>query len=156
MPKNKALAAAMRLTGLVIEDMDDNGKDDLLVMILDGEYPAFYGYGRVWFYMNDDAPYCFDEEVFFESENIFEPSERRCVGSNVKGYYDLRPVKYHGKNALQASEYLSGEGGTVHNVATAEFIILWNKNGRPYIDKWWIETSGYTYANDKDSCMREE
>lgn len=236
----------MRLTGLIIEDMDNNGQDDLLVMILDREYPAFYGYGRVWFYMNDDAPYCFDEEdcsyygyfdffaedidnddhvelvlstqgsgcgatgdfykvvlkykdhditqmelpsdldvdydrgidiavmqeadrnrysaycpyfdeeVFFESENIFEPSERRCVGGNVRGYYDLRPVKYHGKNALQASEYLSGEGGNVHNVATANFIILWDKNGRPYIDKWWIETSGYTYANDKDHRMREE
>ncbi len=231
---------SMRLTGLVIEDMDHNGQDDLMVMILNRDDWAYYGTGCVWFYMNDDAPYCFDadgcsyygsfdffaedidnddhvelvlstqgtgcgatgdfykavfkykdhditrmelpsdlegdydwgiritvtqeaeknrysaycsyfdETIFFTSENIFQPNGSRCVGgSNVRGFYDLRPVKYAGKNALQASEYLSGEGGNVHNVATAKFIILWDQNGHGYVDKWWIETSEHTYANSR-------
>lgn len=229
----------MRITGLVIDDMDHNGINDLLVMVLNREDWAFYGTGCVWFYMNDDKPYCFaseeypyygyfdffaedidndnntelvlsaqgsgcgaagdtckaifkykdhnieqmefpsnlevdydqgiyvsvyqeaaknqysaycsyfDETIFFESENIYEPQEPRFVGGNVRGFYDLRPVKYQGKNALQASEYLCGEGGNVHNVATANFIILWDANGNGYIDRWWIETGENTYANTK-------
>lgn len=228
----------MLLTGLVIDDMDDNGANDLLVMIRKREDWAFYGTGCVWFYMNDDKPCCFDsedcpyyghfeffaedidndsnvelvlsahgtgcgavgdtykvifkykdhgieqmelpsdleidydqginisvmqeaeknrysaycsyfdEEILFESENIFEPSSSRCVGGNVRGFYDLSPVKYQGKNALQASEYLSGEGGNVHNVATAKFIILWDENGQSYIDRWWIETDENTLKQE--------
>lgn len=59
---------------------------------------------------NQYSAYCsyFDEEIFFESENIFEPNRARCVGGNVRGFYNLRPIKYQGKNALQASEYLYG------------------------------------------------
>ncbi|MDE6847187.1 MAG: DUF5050 domain-containing protein [Lachnospiraceae bacterium] len=229
----------MRITGLVIDDMDHNGINDLLVMVLNREDWVYYGTGCVWFYMNDDKPYCFaseefsyygyfdffaedidndnntelvlsaqgtgcgatgdfckavfrykdhdieqmelpsdlevdydqgiyvsvyqeadknlysaycsyfDEELLFESENIYETHEPRFVGGNVRGFYDLRPVKYQGKNALQASEYLCGEGGNVHNVATANFIILWDKEGRGYVDRWWIETSENTYANNK-------
>ena len=53
---------AMALTGLVIDDIDGNGQADMLVMVLDGEEPAFYGSGGLWIYMNEDEPYCFDEE----------------------------------------------------------------------------------------------
>ncbi|MCM1252840.1 MAG: hypothetical protein NC321_08455 [Clostridium sp.] len=224
----------MMLTGLVINDMDKNGQDDLLVMILErGEEEEFltpYGSGCVWIYMNEDEPYCFAEEeacyyggfdffaedidndekleivlsmqgtgcgavgdsykavlkyqhhgfkrmelpsdlleeydrgitimvyqepeknrysaycdylkenLYFTAENVFEPAkEAHWVGGNVRGFYDLHPVKYQGKNALQASEYLSGEGGNVQCVALAQFIILWDEDGNPYIDKWWIE-----------------
>ncbi|MDE5596820.1 MAG: hypothetical protein K2J04_03205, partial [Lachnospiraceae bacterium] len=52
----------MELTGLVIEDMDDNGQNDLLVMVLEREEKPFYGSGCVWLYMNEDKPYCFADE----------------------------------------------------------------------------------------------
>ncbi len=229
---------AMELTELVIEDMDKNGQNDLLVMVLDREEKPFYGSGCVWLYMNEDEPYCFADEdasyygwfdsfaedidndgnveivlstqgsgggavgdsykavlkyqnhgfermelpsdlleeydrgidimvyqepeenyysaycdylkenIYFHAENTFEPeAEAVWVGGNARGFYNLRPVKYEGKNALQASEYLYGEGGIVHNVATAQFIILWDKNGDAYIDKWWIEEDKNCYAN---------
>jgi len=53
----------MELTGLIIEDMDGNGQRDMLVMVVDGEEKPFYGGGCIWFYMNEDKPYCFDEEA---------------------------------------------------------------------------------------------
>lgn len=220
----------MQLTGLVVDDMDDNGLNDLLVMIIDWENWTIHDNGCVWFYMNADEPYCFDaeagsyygdfdffaedidndgntelvlctfgwgtgfpdtyiaiykykdhalkrmelpsdldrddewginisvkqeedknqysayssyfdEEIFFEAENVdsAESSYDVCYG-NVRGLTNLRPVKYQGKNALQASEYLAGEGGWTHLVATAEFIILWDESGHGYVDSWWIET----------------
>ena len=96
------------------------------------------------------SAYCdyLKENIYFRAENTFEPErEAVCVGGNVRGFYNLRPVKYEGKNALQASEYLHGEGGIVDNVATAQFIILWDENGNAYIDKWWIEEEENYYAN---------
>ncbi|MBD5453074.1 MAG: DUF5050 domain-containing protein, partial [Lachnospiraceae bacterium] len=228
----------MELTGLVIDDMDKNGQNDLLVMVIDREEKPFYGSGCIWLYMNEDEPYCFADEdasyygwfdsfaedidndgnveivlstqgsgcgavgdsykavlkyqnhgfermelpsdlpeeydrgidimvyqepeenyysaycdylkenIYFHAENTFKPEKEDVwVGGNARGFYDLRPVKYNGKNALQASEYLYGEGGIAHNVATAQFIILWDKNGNAYIDKWWIEEDKNGYAN---------
>lgn len=219
----------MALTGLFVDDMDDNGVNDLLVMIIDYENFAIHGAGCVWFYMNEDEPYCFDteaasyygdfdffaedidndgntelvlstfgwgsgfpdtykavfkyknhdlkrmelpsdydwddeweihikvnkeadknqysaycsyfeEEIFFEAENC-DPDKAfsNCYG-NVRGFTNLQPIEYQGKNALQASEYLAGEGGWTHLVATAEFVILWDENGHSYVDSWWIET----------------
>ena len=96
------------------------------------------------------SAYCdyLKENIYFHAENIFEPEKEAVwVGGNARGFYNLRPVKYEGKNALQASEYLHGEGGIVHNVATARFIILWDKGGNAYIDKWWIEEDRNRYAN---------
>lgn len=227
----------MELTGLVINDMDGNGQNDLLVMLLErGEEETFvtaYGSGCIWLYMNEDEPYCFAEEdacyygwfdffaedidndenveivlsvqgtgcgaigdsykavlkyknhaiermelpsdlleeydrgidvmvyqepeknrysaycdylkenLYFTAENVFEPEkEAQWVGGNVRGFYDLHPIQYQGKNALQASEYLSGESGIMQCVALAQFIIVWDENGNPYIDKWWIEEAG--------------
>lgn len=43
---------AMKMTGLVIDDIDGNGQMDMLVMVLDAKEPAFYGSGGLWFYMN--------------------------------------------------------------------------------------------------------
>lgn len=233
---------SMELTGLVIEDMDGNGQKDLMVMLLDSEVKKLpyvsYGFGCVWLYMNEDEPYCFEEEdacyyglfelfaedidndgsveivlsmqgsgvgtadyykaifkyknhniermelpsdfaedysdigihisvyqetaknrysaycdylnekIYFDAENAHEPGEEAvCAGANARGFYDLRPVKYKGKNALQASEYLYGEGGAWHSVASAKFIILWDENGNAYIDKWWIHEEETYYAN---------
>lgn len=228
---------AMELTGLMIEDMDGNGQKDMLVMVLDGEERPFYGGGCIWFYMNEDKPYCFDDEacsyygwfdafwadidndenveivfstqgtgcgaagdsckvvlkykdhnmeqmelpseltddagiyvdvtqypeensysaycgyldetVLFQSDNIEDwerPKTAQYVGGNVRGFYDLCCVEYEGKNALQASEYLHGEGGIAHWVGTAQFLIVWDEKGNSSIAKWWIEGSDASYS----------
>lgn len=229
----------MALTGLRIDDIDKNGQIDMLVMVLDAKETPFYGSGGLWFYMNNDTPYYFSEEmcsyygwfdtfwedidndgnveivfsaqgtgcgavgdsykavfkyrnlltdssekcgiermqlpsdfeenydcgievevfkepeknqysaycpyfdetISFHAENIGEdlPSTAISVGGEVRGFYNLCPVGYNGKMVLQASEYLNGEGGTVHNVATAQFLITWKEDGTPEIIKWWIE-----------------
>lgn len=88
------------------------------------------------------SAYCsyFKEILYFEAENVYEPEEEPVwVGGNERGFFDLCPVKYEGKNALQASEYLYGEGGSAHEVATARFIILWDEDGNSYVEKWWLE-----------------
>lgn len=223
----------MMLTGLVIDDIDGNGKNDMLVIIMDAEpYASPYGNGSLWIYMNEDEPYCFseeevpyqgwfdafwadvdndgnveivfsaqgtgcgaagdsyetvfkyaghqikqmqlptdyedsydyeisidviqqpeadsysaycaslDEEILFHAENagVWElPSEAKLVGSNARGFYNLCVTEYEGKNVLQASEYLSAEGGVAHYVGTAKFLITWEKDGTPKIIKWWVE-----------------
>ena len=53
---------AKALTGLRIDDIDGNGQMDMLVMVLDARKTPFYGSGGLWFYMNEDEPYCFSEE----------------------------------------------------------------------------------------------
>lgn len=53
---------AMELTGLIIDDIDGNGQNDMLVMVLDAAEKPIYGSGSLWFYMNDDEPYEFSEE----------------------------------------------------------------------------------------------
>ena len=233
---------AMKLTGLVIEDMDDNGHKDMLVMVLDSEEEPFYGSGCLWIYMNDDEPYCFAEEdcsyygwfdtfhadidndknveivfsaqgtgcgavgdsykaifkykdhkiermkfpsdfdydydlglnvivtqkpeensysaycpfideiISFQALNTMEPPDNtRTVGGNVRGFFDLQCVEYEGKNALQASEYLNGEGGTVHCVATAQFLIVWDDNGEACVAKWWLITDENIVDNSHNS-----
>ncbi|MDE7273404.1 MAG: hypothetical protein K2N95_10150 [Lachnospiraceae bacterium] len=224
---------AMALTGLMIDDIDNNGQEDMLVMVLDAQETPIYGSGSLWFYMNEDEPYCFSEEdcsyygwfdvfwydidndenveivfsaqgtgcgavgdsykavfkyrnhamermrlptdfeedydcglginvfqephpdsysaycdymkeqIYFQAENsrVWELSDtEKTVGGNVRGFYNLCVVEYEGKNALQASEYLSAEGGIVHCVGIAKFIITWEADGTPKVADWWIET----------------
>ena len=38
-------------------------RSDMLVMVQDAEEIVFYGSGGLWLYMNEDAPYCFEEEA---------------------------------------------------------------------------------------------
>ena len=226
---------ARALTGLMIDDVDGNGQPDMLVMVQDAGERPFYGSGGLWFYMNEDEPYCFEEEdcsfcgwfdAFWEDvdndgnieivfsaegtgcgavgdsykavfkyrdhaiermalpsdleedydhglrvelvqepvENIYSaycpyfdelisfcgeniegwelPDSPQIVGGNARGFYDLCAVEYEGKKVLQVSEYLYGEGGVVHNVATARFLITWEKDGTPKVLKWWIEEAG--------------
>lgn len=223
---------AMAFTGLMIDDIDGNGRTDMLVMVQDAEERSDYGLGGLWFYMNEDEPYCFEEEdcsfcgwfdafwedidnddnieivfsaegtgcgavgdsykavfkyrdhaiermalpsdleedydhglrvelvqepvedvysaycpyfdelITFCGENIegWElPESPQIAGGNARGFYDLCAVEYDGKKVLRASEYLYGEGGVVHNVATARFLITWEKDGTPKVLKWWIE-----------------
>ncbi|MDE5823629.1 MAG: hypothetical protein K2H91_02950 [Lachnospiraceae bacterium] len=52
----------MELTGLRIGDIDGNGQTDMLVVVMDAREKTFYGFGSLWFYMNEDDPYCFSEE----------------------------------------------------------------------------------------------
>ena len=89
------------------------------------------------------SAYCsyFREIIYFEAENAAEPKEAPVwVGGNERGFFDLRAVEYQGQNALQASEYLYGEGGSAHEVATARFLILWDKDGNGYVEKWWLDS----------------
>lgn len=225
-------SGAMKITGLTMDDIDENGQMDMLVMVLDAKEPSFYGSGSLWFYMNEDAPYCFDDEecsfygwydafwvdidndenieiifsaqgtgcgavgdsykavfkykdhriermelpsdleesydqglrieliqepevdrysaycpyfnerIFFRGQNIEGwdiPCEASITGGNARGYYNLCEAEYEGKKVLQASEYLYGEGGIVHCVAVAQFLITWEKDGAPKVIKWWIE-----------------
>lgn len=222
----------MALTGLRIDDIDGNGQTDMLVMVLEAKELPAYGAGGLWFYMNEDEPYCFEEEacsfcgwfdafwadvdndenieivfsaegtgcgavgdfykavfkykghvlermelpsdleedydcglrvelvqepaeniysaycpyfdelISFRGENVegWEPPDSpQIAGGNVRGFYNLCAAEYEGKRVLQASEYLYGEGGIVHNVATAQFLITWEKDGTPKVLKWWIE-----------------
>lgn len=55
---------AMELTGLIIDDIDKNGQNDMLVMVLDAAEKPFYGSGCLWIYMNNDKPYRFDKEYY--------------------------------------------------------------------------------------------
>lgn len=223
------------LTGLMIGDIDGDGQTDMLVMVQDAAERPFYGSGGLWFYMNADEPYCFEEEacsfcgwfdafwadvdnddnieIVFSAEgtgcgavgdsykavfkyrdhgieqmalpsdleedydqglrvelvqepvkNVYSaycpyfdelisfrgentagrklPETPQIAGGNARGFYDLCAAEYEGKKALQASEYLYGEGGTVHHVATAQFLITWEKDGTPKVLKWWIEETG--------------
>lgn len=50
---------AMELTGIRIADMDGNGQTDMLVVVQNVQEKYLYGTGGLWFYMNEDEPYCF-------------------------------------------------------------------------------------------------
>lgn len=60
------------------------------------------------------------------------------------------------KKVLQASEYLHGEGGIVHDVAIAQFLITWEKDGTPKVVKWWIEETGNNQVNNHGSRIAYE
>ena len=90
------------------------------------------------------SAYCpyFDEQLSFQAENVEGwdlPDTAQEVGENARGYFNLCAAEYQGKKALQASEYLYGEGGVAHYVATAQFLIIWREDGTPEVVQWWIE-----------------
>lgn len=218
------------LTAFHIEDIDQNGQPDMVVMIRNHEY-SDYGEGCMYFYMNEDEAYCFrdgefpffwgfntisgdfdcdgymeiafeslglgvggagdwhsrilkyknhtmepmmfpsddekygdnmpgihivitqeaqantysaycaylDETIVFTAENAIEPDGRHECGGNSRGYFILQRGEYEGQDALEVSEYLYGEGGIVHGVALAKFLIVWDQNGEGRIVRWWIE-----------------
>lgn len=226
----------MELAGLFIDDIDGNGQMDMIVRVKASEAEYLeYGMGCIYFYMNEDNPYCFsddslpyfgswsisygdidndedveiiiemqgmgvgaagdwypiilkyknnggfesmelptdldpdyfpgieikinqepqentysaycpylDETIMFQAPNIDNeyfkvPEISTEVGGNARGFFILMCVEYEGENALQASEYLYGEGGIVHCIGLAEFIITWDEEGKGHVVKWWIE-----------------
>ena len=220
------------ISDLIFDDIDNNGKTDMIIMV---EYQ--YGRGALYFYMNEEDPYCFtdedfcfyfpmsicyadlngdgnveialalqgtgvgavgdwhkavfsytgstmerleipsdldkdyddgievdvimesepdtytaycpyfDESITFQASNIYEGDKQKEylaqapieVGGNVRGYFDLQIVIWEDRNALQVSEYLSGEGGTGHFVGWAEFILIWDEQGNGSVADWWVE-----------------
>lgn len=96
---------------------------------------------------NTYSAYCpyFDETLLFQAPNIDNseyfklPAVSTEVGGNSRGFFGLQCIEYEGENALQASEYLYGEGGIVHYIGFAEFIIVWDEDGNSHVVQWWIE-----------------
>lgn len=99
---------AMALTGIRIDDIDGNGQQDMLVMVTDAQEKSFYGSGSLWFYINEDEPYCFSEEdcsyygwfdVFWEDidndenvEIVFSAQGTGCgaVGDSYKAVFKYK------------------------------------------------------------------
>ncbi|MCM1156613.1 MAG: hypothetical protein NC314_12995 [Roseburia sp.] len=216
----------MELSGLAMSDFDQNGQEDVAVMVQASELKYLYGTGCLYFYMNGEEPCRFYDEDFpfyflmgisaadldhdgnteivfgacgtgnggtgdwhnrilkykgHTMERMLIPSELQdedgfidvdvtkeeqentyrasCVylndeivfkahnlegdygggGSNCRGFYDVHCVEYGDGYALQASEYLYGEGGIAHGVADVKFLIVWDESGNSHVEKWWIE-----------------
>ena len=54
----------MELCGLVIDDFDQNGQNDIAIMVQASKIKFLYGTGCIYFYMNGEKTYCFYEEDF--------------------------------------------------------------------------------------------
>ena len=54
----------LELVDFILEDLDENGQEDMVVMVQNPDALFVYGTGCVYFYMNEDAPYCFLDEEF--------------------------------------------------------------------------------------------
>ncbi len=87
------------------------------------------------------SAYCayLDDTIVFEAENIADPDASQPCGGNSRGYFNLWRSEYEGRDALEVSEYLYGEGGTGHGLGFAKFLIVWDENGEGEIVKWWVE-----------------
>ena len=228
---------AGEIRDLLFDDIDGNGMTDMIIMVQKTE--NFYGEGALYFYMNEEEPYCFTDEripffywnicfadlngdgnveiavalrgtgnggsgdwhkvlfsytgstmermefpsdfdydddeyevgihvdvimepeldtytaycpylsesITFKARNIYEGDKQKSylegtpkdVGGNLRGYYDLQVVTWEGRNALQVREYLYGEGGNVHCVGEACFILIWDEQGNGSVADWWVE-----------------
>ena len=49
---------------LIFDDIDGNGMTDMVIMVNEPEMEYMYGTGALYFYMNEDEPYCFEDEEF--------------------------------------------------------------------------------------------
>lgn len=87
------------------------------------------------------SAYCayMDDTIVFEAENIADPDASQPCGGNSRGYFNLWRSDYEGRDALEVSEYLYGEGGIAHGLGLAKFLIVWDENGEGEIVKWWVE-----------------
>lgn len=52
---------AREISNLIFDDIDCNGKTDMVIMVA---YSDGYGKGALYFYMNEEEPYCFTDEDF--------------------------------------------------------------------------------------------
>lgn len=83
-----------------------------------------------------------DDGAVFEAQEVFhyDEKEARHVGANMRGLFAMHCIEYQGGSAMQASEFLYGEGGNAHIVATVKFIFTWDEEGKCQIAEWWIES----------------
>lgn len=60
------------ISDLLFDDIDGNGKTDMVIMVQETEMKYCYGTGALYFYMNEEEPYCFTDEdfPFFRPANI--------------------------------------------------------------------------------------
>ncbi len=54
----------MKLVDLYIDDVDENGQKDMVTMVQNPEDEFRYGTGYIYFYINEDEPYCFEDEQY--------------------------------------------------------------------------------------------
>lgn len=80
-----------------------------------------------------------DDTIVFEAENKFDPDASQPCGGNSRGYFNLWRSAYEGRDALEVSEILYGEGGVSHGLGLAKFLIVWDENGNGEVVKWWVE-----------------
>lgn len=52
------------LSGLIFDDIDGNGKGDMVIMVQETNMLFVYGTGALYFYMNQEESYCFADEEF--------------------------------------------------------------------------------------------
>ena len=52
------------ISDLIFDDIDSNGKTDMIIMVQETEMKYLYGTGALYFYMNEEEPYCFTDEDF--------------------------------------------------------------------------------------------
>ncbi len=69
---------------------------------------------------------------------LSNPYKYRIYSPVYKIIRDFR-IEYNGKPAIEAWEYLHGEGGIPHSVGIAKFIITWNQDGSSHIADWRID-----------------
>lgn len=97
----------MGLVDLYINDIDENGQKDMVVMVQNPEDVFRYGTGCIYFYINEDEPYCFEDEgyPFFSGISIISGDfdrdgnieigfESRGTGNGGTGDWHLRLLKY--------------------------------------------------------------
>ena len=52
------------ISDLKFDDIDGNGMTDMVIMVQETEMKYMYGSGAIYFYMNEEEPYCFTDEEF--------------------------------------------------------------------------------------------
>ncbi|MDE7275544.1 MAG: hypothetical protein K2N98_01620 [Lachnospiraceae bacterium] len=126
----------MRLTGLAIYDIDQNGQEDMAAMVEDttrNDLSAIYGTGRIYFYMNGEEPCCFTDEDFpfhygldlFSADidndgNMELVFEARGTGNGGSGDWHCRILKYKDHTMTKMELPTEYEGETELNVQVTQ------------------------------------
>lgn len=89
------------------------------------------------------CPYL-DESITFQGSNssLWEKYLEQApmnAGGNCRGFFGLQAVVWEGRNALQVEEYLYGEGGIVHGVGGANFVLVWDEQDNGSVADWWVD-----------------
>lgn len=105
-------------SSLQIYDLDGNGQKDMAVMVQEGEL-YLYGEGYIYFYMNEDQAYCFEDKGYpffsvlniaggdFDCDgNIEIAFESRGTGNGGSGDWHSRILKYR-NHSMEKMEFPS-------------------------------------------------